>query len=278
MKKIGMVTAVLLVTATSLSAQIETPRVSQHATVSQTIGTTEIAIEYHRPGVRERRIWDGLVPYGQPWRMGANEATTISFSTEVSVEGQKVPAGTYSLFAIPSSDTWTIVINKDPNQWGAYGYDQEKDALRVNVQPVRSSSHTEWMRFTIDPADASSAVVNLEWENLRVPIEVDVDVDQIVWSAIDQALASAYLSAAAYSLDNGSRHEEGLEWVNASIEISGEGISSLWTRARLLHHLGQHREAMRDIDRAIEMAEGNVPDDFMNILAGTRASIQTAMN
>jgi len=107
------------------------PRVSPNALVGQTIGVTEVRIAYGRPSVRGRKIFGGLVPFDEVWRTGANEATTISFSTPVRIEGTSLDAGTYSLFTIPGPETWTLIFNSEPEQWGAYNYDSSKDILRV---------------------------------------------------------------------------------------------------------------------------------------------------
>jgi hypothetical protein len=261
-------------------AQVATPRPSQHASVSQTIGTTEITVDYHRPGVKGRSIWGGLVPFDQPWRMGANEATTITFSKAVKVEGQDVPAGTYSFFAIPSRDKWTLILNKDPKQWGAYGYDQSKDQIRATVTPAKGPQ-TEWMRFTIDPVTPTSALVTLNWETLSVPMKVDVDVTTGVWTEVDAALkklrtdeAQTLASAANWALDSGQRLEEGLGWVDRSIAVN-ENVFNLWTKARLLQKLGRAREAVPVMEKALSMAKAaNMPADFMGILEGTMKSIR----
>lgn len=272
MRKITITLCLLVLTLPAM-AQIETPRVSPKASVSQTVGTTDITIEYHRPGVKERQIWGGLVPYDQPWRMGANEATTISFSDPVVVEGKELAAGTYSFFAIPGPEKWTLVINEDPEQWGAYGYDAAKDALRVDVTP-KPSSHTEWMRFTIDPVSPTSAVVTLNWEKLAVPMNVEVPVGDIVWKDIDSTLASSYASAAGWALESGERLDHGLEWINQSIAMTGENVFNLWTKARLLQKLGRSNEAAPVMEKVLSMAEGNMPPDFMAILQGTMQSIR----
>jgi hypothetical protein len=256
-----------------MTAQVEVPRVSPPASVTQTVGTTTITIDYHRPGVKGRQIWGGLVPYGQPWRMGANEATTITVSDAVKVEGKELAAGKYSFFAIPAKDKWTLVINKDPEQWGAYGYDQEKDALRVDVKPV-AVPHAEWMGFTIDPAGPSSAVVTLHWEKVAIPMKVEVDVNAIVWKKIDSTLASSHASAANWSLDSGERLEDGLAWIDKSIAASGENIFNLWTKARILHKLGRAAEAAPVMEKSLGMAEGKVPGDFWAILQGTMQAIR----
>lgn len=271
--------SMLLVVALPALGQLAVPRVSPKATVAQTIGTTEITIEYHRPGVKNREIWGGLVPYGQPWRMGANEATTISFTHDVRVEGNDVPAGTYSFFAIPGRERWTLVLNRDPEQWGAYGYDESKDQLRVEVTPAQAP-HTEWMRFTIDPVTPASAVVKLNWERLAVPMNIEVDVSKIVWADVDKALAAApaeearrYGTAASWALESGERLEEGLEWIDRSIAIR-EDVFNLWTKARILQKLGRSREALPVMERSLSMARGNMPPDFIQVLEAALSSIR----
>lgn len=273
MRKLTLVVCVFLL-AVPAFAQIETPQVSQSASVSQRIGTTDITINYHRPGVKGRQIWGGLVPYDTPWRTGANEATTISFSDPVMVEGTELPAGRYSLFTIPAKDEWTVVINKNPEQWGAYDYDPQEDALRFKVEPV-SSPHTEWMRFTIDPTSPTAAVVTLEWEELAIPFDIEIPVDEIVWKKVNSTLASDYATAAGWALASGKNLESGLAWVNASIEMGGEDVGNLWTKARLLHQLGRSGEAVPVMEKALAMARGNVPDDFVKVLEGTMKSIQS---
>lgn len=272
MRKLAL-TLSLLALAAPLAAQIETPQPSQAASVTQTIGTTKLTIEYHRPGVKGRQIWGGLVPYDAAWRMGANEATTLTVSDPVKVEGKDLPAGKYSFFAIPGKESWTLIINKDPEQWGAYGYDQAKDALRVSVKPVEAP-HTEWMRFTIDPASPTSANVTMHWEKLAVSMKVDVDVKSIVWKDVDQALATSYASAAGWALDSGERLDDGLAWIDKSIAISGENIFNLWTKARILHKLGRAKEAVPVMEKSLKMAEGKAPADFWAILTGTMQAIR----
>lgn len=249
------------------------PRISPPASISQTIGTTRIEVSYHRPGVKNRKIWGGLVPLDQPWRMGANEATTISFSDPVKVEGTEVPAGKYGFFAIPGQSKWTMILNKNPEQWGAYGYDQATDQLRVPVTP-QAAPHTEWMRFSIDPVDTTTAIVALEWEKVRIPLRVEVDVPKIVWKNVDSALASTYGQAAAFALESNQRLDEGLRWADQSI-AQGENVFNLWTKARLLQKKGRSREAVPVMEKSLAMARAaKMPEDFMNILQGTMSSIQ----
>lgn len=270
----------LVLLAVPAFAQVEVPRASPHSSVSQTIGTTEITVDYHRPGVKGRQIWGGLVPYDQPWRMGANEATTIEFSDPVTIGGSAVPAGKYSFFAIPARDEWTLILNKDPEQWGAYGYDQSKDQLRLKVKPV-AVPVSEWMGFTIDPTSTSSAVVTMNWAGLAVPMNVSVDVPELVWADVDAGLkkammaqAQTYGAAAGWALESGQRLDEGLQWIDRSIAIQ-ENVFNTWTKAQLLHKLGRSAEAVPVMEKSLELARaGNMPADFMGILNRTMEQIR----
>lgn len=147
------------------------PRVSPNSSVSQTIGVTEVTISYGRPGVKGRTVWGELVPYGQVWRTGANEATTISFSKDVIIESEPLPAGNYALFTIPKEEEWIIVFNKNAQQWGAFNYDAEQDALRVKVKP-QAASPREWMSFSFEDLSPNGATAVLRWEKLAVPFKI----------------------------------------------------------------------------------------------------------
>lgn len=151
------------------------PRVSPNATVSQTIGTTEVQMTYGRPFVNDRTIFseDGLVPYGDVWRTGANEATTISFSSDVTVQGEPLSAGTYSLYTIPGTDSWTIIFNENANQWGTE-YDESGDVLRVEATP-ESGPQVEMMMFYFENVTETSGTCVLHWNETRVPFEIEVD-------------------------------------------------------------------------------------------------------
>lgn len=149
----------------------EEARVSPNATVSQTIGTTEVTLTYGRPSVNDRTIFDGLVPFGQIWRTGANESTAITFSGDVMIEGEKVEAGTYSLYSIPGEDEWTIIINSKLS-WGTQ-YDKSADVLRVQVEPETGQKVEQFMIYFEDVTDNSAECV-LHWDTTKVPFTIEV--------------------------------------------------------------------------------------------------------
>ena len=146
-----------------LKSDVPSPRKEMKATM----GSTAINVIYGSPSVKGRSVWGGLVPFGKVWRAGANEATSIEVSSDVLIEGQKLAAGKYGFFAIPSDGEWTIVFNSVHDQWGAYDYDDSKDVLRVTVQPKTVGVHSETMEFAME---GSSLV--LKWEKLAVPVKI----------------------------------------------------------------------------------------------------------
>jgi|ERR1035437_3558515 hypothetical protein len=147
-------------------------RLSSKAGVFQTIGITDVNVSYSRPGVKNRKIWGELVPYNKVWRAGADEATKITFSTDVMIEGKKLPAGAYGFFAIPGENEWTLIFNKIADQWGAFTYNESEDALRIKVKPVANSNH-DWLLYSFTEMTPTTAQLNLIWEKLKVPFKIE---------------------------------------------------------------------------------------------------------
>ena len=165
-------------------AQAAKVRLSLNASVTQQLGTdTDITITYCRPGVKGRKIWGELVPYGlapgnkyskdkpYPWRAGANENTTIAFNKDILIEGQKLPAGKYGIHMIPTEKDWTIIFSKKNDAWGSFSYDEADDVLRVTVTPVKVP-HQEWLVYGFDDLAGTSATAYLQWEMLKVPFKI----------------------------------------------------------------------------------------------------------
>jgi len=172
-----MILLVGIFSVESYSQKKEEVRISPKATVKQTIGFTNFTIEYSRPGVKGRTIWGGLVPYNAVWRAGANEATKITFTSDVKINGKKLKAGSYSFFAIPTEKNWTLIFNKTADQWGAFEYNDVEDALRIEVTPEKENNcWQEWLAYTIIKTSDKTAVVRLEWEKLKVPFTVEVEL------------------------------------------------------------------------------------------------------
>ena len=150
---------------------LDLPRQSQHAVVMQRIGITDITVNYHRPLANGRQIWGKLAPYGQVWRAGANENTTITFTDPVTIEGQPLDKGTYGLHMIPGENQWTVIFSKDATAWGSFTYKQEEDALRVTVKPQAAEAH-DALAYDFDDVKPDSAVVTMRWDKVAVPFKV----------------------------------------------------------------------------------------------------------
>src|SRR2546430_15750307 len=237
------------------------PAVSQAAEVKQRIALTDITIKYHRPLVNGRRIWGGLVPYGNVWRAGANENTTSDFSDAVSVEGKPLAKGAYGLHMIPNPDSWTIIFSKTNTAWGSYSYDQKEDALRMDVKPKPLAENKEALEFDFEDLKPTSTTVTLKWEKLGVPFTVSInDADQTLeniraqlkgrgqftWQALDEG--------AQFCLTRKINLDEALRWADASIQ-NEERFDNLSTKADILKALNRPDEAKTAWNHALEIAK-----------------------
>lgn len=248
------------------SAQLQLPRPSQKAQVMQTVGLTDVTITYSRPGVKGRVIWGGLVPYDKVWRTGANEATSITFSTDVKVNGQALAAGTYSFHTIPSKSDWTVIFNKKVDQWGSYSYDEKDDALRVKVKAQPHES-TEWMEFSFPDIAVDKATVALDWEKLRVPFEIQVETIEHALKNARAAMASLaaddYMTAfrcASFAFQNNVAPDEARQWIDKSISIK-ETWLNLRTKADMLAKDGKTAEAIQTGEKAIAVGKADAPPE-----------------
>jgi tetratricopeptide (TPR) repeat protein len=240
--------------------QLPTPQPSPAAGVSQTIGITEVKVSYHRPAVKGRAVWGALVPYGEVWRAGANENTTIMFSKAVKVGGKDVLAGTYGLHMIPSGTEWTVILNKNSTSWGSYFYSETEDAVRITVTPKPGEFH-EWLQYEFSDLSDSSAVLSLCWEKMRIPILLAVDTrSQVLAHARDEFLRGpagfrwqGFDQAAQYALRNGGDLNEALKWANKSTDIA-QNFTNLRTQAAVLEALGRGGEATPLYAKAMTLA------------------------
>ena len=289
--------AVVLMLLISADAQLRLPRPSQSASVVQTIGVTDITINYSRPGVKGRPIFGEvaqkdnyvqgeatlddqykrtagmpIVPYGHVWRTGANEATQFIVTDDVLINGQKLSAGSYSLHTIPGKDEWTVVFNGTANQWGSFNYDPAKDTLRVKAKPQTVAENQEWLQFAIEPASDNSATVNIRWEKVRVPLTVQVDVVATTLAKARKAVSEAKaedwrtpFQAANYAKANKADAEaaawftQALKSVDAAIATK-ESFQNLSAKTNVLLAAGRKDEALAVAEKAIERGKADKAD------------------
>jgi len=253
MRKTLFTAGLAVFAATAISAQqqpLTVPRPSPNASVSQSIGITEVALHYSRPGVKNRTIWGDLVPYNQVWRTGANENTTISFSTPVKIEGHELPAGLYGLQTIPAPGEWTVIFSKDAQLWGAFDYKQEHDALRVQVKPSPAAPQ-ERMSFEFTDLTDTSAKVVLRWEKLQVPFTVEVDTPKLVADAARSSLRwQNGVQAASYCIQNNTCLDDAGRWLDASIALDAN-FSNQRAKAQLLAKKNDYKGAVAVGEKAL---------------------------
>ena len=243
-----------------------TPRPSPDATVSQYVGVTKITVDYSSPGVKERKIWGELVPYEEIWRTGANEATTITFSDPVKVNGNQLPAGTYGIHTIPGVNEWEIIFSKDTKVDGPVAFDEKKEALRLKVKP-EENPFTERMMFTITDMTENSAKVNLSWEKLKVSFNVDVNTHELTLQRARDAFNwNQLMSAATYCLQNNVNLDEGYKWIQASTLIN-ENYWNQRIKAQYLAKMDKKEEAVATMEKAIDYGSKmeDAPFDFDNM-------------
>ncbi len=248
--------AVCLTDAAFAQQQLDLPRPSPNATVSQMVGVTKISIQYSRPGVKDRKIWGALVPYGEVWRTGANENTTITFSTPVKIGGQELPAGIYGLQTIPTEGDWTVIFSKDANEWGAFNYKQEDDALRIQAKP-QAAELRERMAFDFEDVTDTSTKVVLHWEKLKVPFTVDVDTTKLVTAKANDVVRWP-LQAANYCIQNNTCLDEAGRWIDASI-AQQESFANLRAKALLLSKKNDAKGAVSYGEKALAAAKTAQP-------------------
>lgn len=238
---------------------LDLPRQSQHAVVTQRIGISDVTINYHRPMVNKRKVWGGLVPYGQVWRAGANENTTIRFTDPVTIEGKPLPAGTYGLHMIPGESDWTVVFSKNSTSWGSFTYNQSEDALRVTVKPQTADFH-EALTYDFDDVSPDASVVTLRWEKLAVPFKVGLNTHEIVAQNLHNQLRGlaqyswdGWDDAANYLLQEKIDLEDALKYSDRSIQNEAR-YDNFITRSRVLDALGRKEEAATARNKALAMA------------------------
>lgn len=271
MKTTKLFLVAVLFIAVNISAQnLPQVQASPHALVLQEVGLSEITIDYHRPAVKGREIWGELVPYGMtnlgfgtakesPWRAGANENTTISFTDDVKLNGNPLAAGKYGFHIITTEEDWVLIFSKTNTAWGSFFYDPKDDALRISVRPEKSD-FTEWLVYGFENLTNKSADVFLKWENLKIKFTAEFDVDNVVLNRFRKALvggggfnAQNYQQAAAYCVARNINMDEALKWIDHSISIQQTG-ANLLTKSQLLEKIGKKNEADELAKKAFNIA------------------------
>ncbi|AWM14858.1 DUF2911 domain-containing protein [Flavobacterium sp. NRK F10] len=236
-----IVVAFLTLTAALSNAQVKTPQASPFAKVDQTVGLTEIEVEYCRPSAKGRIVYGELVPYGKNWRTGANANTTISFSDNVVINGKELKKGKYALYTTPRADSWDVIFYTDTSNWGLpQEWDEKKVALRTSVKPVTIGKPVESFTISINNLTNDSGTLDLAWERTSISIPFSVPTNEIAMSSIENVLAGPsmddYYSAALYYYQSNGDMKKALLWINNAISMTptGEDVPFWYLRLKAL--------------------------------------------
>lgn len=267
MKKL-LLTAAAAFILLAADAQLKTPAPSPTQTVKQDFGLSNIELSYSRPGMKGRKIYGDLVPFGKVWRTGANNATTITFGEEVMLGGKKVPAGKYGLLTIPDKNNWTFVLTKQLDVTSPAGYKQEMDVVRVDAKPMKVDNNVE--TFTMQFANIKPTSVDLQllWENTAVSLPITTDVETKVMAQIDNLMNKdnrPYFGAAMYYLDNGKDLNQAMVWFDKAVELNPKAFWIHHQRANALAKLGKKEEAKAAANKSMQLAKEAQNDDYVKL-------------
>ena len=254
------------------TAEERSPQVSPYSQITQRVGLSDVTITFSRPGVKGRKIWGELVPMGKIWRTGANQATTIKFEEDVLVEGKPVAAGTYALFTVPGEKTWSLILNKDAKQWGAYTHRDADDVVKVDVTPRAAASPEEWMTFRFSDLSIDGATIVLSWEKVEVPFRFrnKVETNTVMFARLRDKIAKAkpdewkpYADAATYCLSQKTNMDEGMKWIDESLAIKAT-TTGHFVKAMFLDAAGKTKEGVAELQKALKAAGPEDDEAFLD--------------
>lgn len=273
MRKIFLTICILSVLgSTSLIAQqIQMPQASPAAQISQKVGLTDVTVQYSRPSTKGRKIFGELVPYGLVWRTGANSATTLDFSTDVQIQGNKIPKGKYALYTIPGKSEWTVVISKNTDLWGAIGYSSEDDVVRFKVSSSKLKKDYETFEISFNNMTDNSADLSLKWENTQVDFKIATEVDPIVMKQIQELVIekdttdpSLLYAAANYYYTNNKDLDQAYEWISKSV-LSDAKYWTMHLKAKIEANLGKDEDAKISAEESLKLAEAAKNPDYVRL-------------
>jgi Protein of unknown function (DUF2911) len=265
MKKVVVLLFVLF--SVGASAQgIKTPAPSPTQTLKQDFALSSIEITYSRPAAKGRKIFGDLVPFGKIWRTGANAATKVTFGEDVKVGGVPVKAGSYAIYSVPTANEWEIIINKGANNSGLTGYKTEDDVARFKVESMKLPMMIENFTIILGNLTASSADIQILWENTAVQIPVVADIDSKIMAQINSAMtvdSRPYFQAASYYFDNGKDINKALEWANKAVEAQPTAYWVMHLKAKVQAKAGDKAGAKATAMKSMEMAKQAKNDDYV---------------
>ena len=279
MKKIMLLSGIvsLCISLSGYSQQLTTPAPSPPQYVKQNFGLSSIELSYSRPGVKGRKIFGDLVPYGKVWRTGANDATTITFGDDVVIDGKKIPAGKYGLLTIPGESEWTIIISKQLDVTNPASYKQDQDLIRTTVKTVELPFSLENFSILFNNVTTSTCDLDLIWDKTMVSLPIKTEIDANIMAQIDNAMNKdnrPYFGAAMYYMENGKDLNKSLEWFNKAAEQNPKGFFIFYQKARCQAKLGKKQDAIATAQKSIELAKEANNNDYVALNEKLIASLK----
>ncbi|AZQ44616.1 DUF2911 domain-containing protein [Nonlabens ponticola] len=269
MKKVILLLAVCL-TASLAQAQIVAVQPSPSAKVTQTVGLTEVTLDYSRPAMRDRNIFGALVPYDKLWRTGANANTIVSFGDDVTVGGAKLAAGDYALYSIPGKSEWELIFYSNTNNWGTpQDWDENLVAARVKVPVTKIDGKVENFSISINDMKMDNAVMDIMWDDVKVSAPFTVPTDAKMLASINRIMtgptASDYYSAATFYMDSGKDMKQAYEWINKAVEMSPKAYW-MWRKKSLMEaQMGQKDKAIASAKTSLKLAQEAPNPDYVRL-------------
>ena len=263
-----MITLAVAVSWQPAAAQLKLPPASSSQTITQGLGISTVTLKYSRPNMNERKVFGGLVPYGEVWRTGANNLPILIFDGAVTIAGTRVEAGTYGLLTIPEKDKWTVILSKNSEQWGAYTYSAEEDLLRFDVKPEQLSKPVETFTISFSDVQPQSARLNIAWDQTRIGFELTVDQDTEIMASIAEAMKGdkkPYFQAAQYYYSTDKDIQQALEWVNEADKTPNPAPYIKYWKARIQLKAGDKQGAIETATQGIEIAKQQNNEEYVKL-------------
>ncbi|WP_442266887.1 DUF2911 domain-containing protein [Tenacibaculum sp. ZS6-P6] len=253
-------------------AQVTTPQPSPSAKIEQKVGLTDVTVEYSRPGIKGRKVFGDLVPYGKLWRTGANKNTIVTFSDDVTIDGKTLKKGSYAIFTKPNASSWEVMFYTDTNNWGTpRKFDQAKVALTTTAKVENMPMVIETFTISIDDVKNGSAVLGILWENAYAGIKFNVPTDKAVSASIDKVMAGPgpndYYAAASYYMDEGKDITKAQQWIDKAVEMTKDQPRFWYLRKQSLIHAkaGDKKGAIKAAKASLMHAEKAGNADYIKL-------------
>ncbi|MDB5135161.1 MAG: hypothetical protein JWP37_1764 [Mucilaginibacter sp.] len=247
---------------------LKIPAASQGQRLEQDFGLGTISIKYYRPNIRGRKIFGGIEPYGVVWRTGANNATVITLTDTVAVEGHAIAPGSYALFSIPGTDEWTIIFSKNTSQWGTYAYDEKQDLFRFKVKPVKLAVKIETLTIQFADVHQDDGVLQILWENTGINLRLKTTVDQRIMGNIQEAMKGdnkPYYMSAIWYYNHGQDLKQALAWMQEVDKTQAPSFNAKYWLARLQLKTGDEKSAIVSANEGLKLALAQNSQEYVRL-------------